>query len=114
MSKASLPTYLRTYRKRAGLSQREVAFLIGTVSSTTVSRHESARRAPSLADALFYEALFGVPASALFPRMYEHARSRLEARAIALLGRLAHEATDETAKRPKQAFLRELVRRVRM
>jgi transcriptional regulator with XRE-family HTH domain len=80
MSKASLHTYLRTYRKRSGLSQKEVAALIDAVSSTTVSRHEASRRGLSLADAFTYEALFGVPASALFPGEYDQARSLIETR----------------------------------
>ena len=35
-----LENYLRTYRRRAGLSQDEMAFLLGTKSGTKVSRYE--------------------------------------------------------------------------
>lgn len=113
MSKASLHTYLRTHRKRSGLSQKEIAALIDAVSSTTVSRHEAARRKLSLADAFTYEALFGVPASALFPGEYDNARAGVEARAIGLLGKLARSGEDTLATRQKRLFLEGLVRRVR-
>jgi transcriptional regulator with XRE-family HTH domain len=113
MLKALLPTYLRTYRKRSGLSQQEVAALISAISSATVSRHEAGNRALSLADAFTYEALFGVPASALFPGEYEKARSRVADRAIGLLGKLARSGKETSAIRQKRLFLEELLRRVR-
>jgi transcriptional regulator with XRE-family HTH domain len=113
MLKALLSTYLRTYRKRSGLSQKEVATLIAAISSTTVSRHEAGNRALSLADAFAYEALFGVPASALFPGEYEKARSRVEAGAIGLLGKLAQAGEETSTIRQKRLFLEALVRRVR-
>ena len=113
MSKASLHTYIRTHRKRSGLSQGEIATLIGAISGTTVSRHEAARRKLSLVDAFTYEALFGVPASALFPGEYERAREGVEARAVGLLGKLAREGKDTSTARQKRLFLEALVRRVR-
>ena len=113
MSKASLHTYLRTHRKRAGLSQREVATLIAAISGTTVSRHEGARRHLSLSDAFTYEVLFGVPPSALFPGEYRRACALIEARALALLKGLADSDKDTRGTRRKRLFLEELVRRVR-
>jgi transcriptional regulator with XRE-family HTH domain len=113
MSKASLQTYLRTHRKRAGLSQREVAMLIAAVSGATVSRHEGARRRLSLTDAFTYEALFGVSPSALFPGEYARARAFIEARALGLLKRLADSGKDTASTIQKRRFLEELVRRVR-
>ena len=61
-----LPNYLRTHRKRAGLSQDEVAFLLGCRSGAKVSRYERLARRLSLETAFAYEALFGVPARELF------------------------------------------------
>lgn len=113
MSKAPLRTYLRTHRKRSGLSQPEVAALIAAVSSTTVSRHESARRKLSVTDALTYEALFGVPVSALFPGEFERVRVLAEARALCLLERLARSAKDTPVTRQKRLFLEGLLRRLR-
>ncbi len=114
MAKQSLQTYLRTYRKRSNLSQDEIAYLVALLFGTTVSRHERSRRIPSLADAFAYEALYGVPASKLFPGEYEKARARLEIRARWLLGRLKQRGKDSPVERQKIAFLEEFLRRVRI
>lgn len=114
MSKAPLTNHFRMHRKRSNLSQREIAFLIAALAGPTVSRHESGHRAPSLADALAYEALFGVSAATLFPREYEKARARVEARAARLLGKLRRGARDNAVIRQRLSFLEELLRRVRM
>lgn len=61
-----LPNYIRTYRKRVGLSQRHVAILIGSSDQTRVSRYELSRRQPSIDVVLALEIILGVPARALF------------------------------------------------
>jgi len=91
-----------------------VAFLIATESGTTISRHETSRRAPSLLDALAYEALFGVPVSALFPGEYEKARSLIEQRAVRLLERLSRSDDQTPVAKQKLQCIERLLRRVRM
>src|SRR3989442_14407584 len=66
MATHKLENYLRTYRKRSGLTQREVAFLVGCRNGAQVSRYEKRRRLPPLRTALACEAAFGVPVSELF------------------------------------------------
>lgn len=83
-----LPHYLLTHRKRAGLSQRELAFLLGTKSGTKVSRHEQAQREPSLRTALAYAAVYRVPVEDLFPGLALAAELRVVGRKQALLLRL--------------------------
>src|SRR5437879_2031593 len=61
MATHKLENYLRTYRKRSGLTQREVAFLVGCRNGAQVSRYEKRRRLPPLRTALACEAAFGVP-----------------------------------------------------
>lgn len=61
-----LPNYLRTYRKRAGLTQDEVAYLLGNESGTQVSRYEHFLRQPSLRTVVAYEVIFGAPAREMF------------------------------------------------
>jgi transcriptional regulator with XRE-family HTH domain len=53
----TLPSYLRTYRKSADLSQNEVALLLGFDGGTKVSRYERFRRHPSLETVGAYEAV---------------------------------------------------------
>jgi transcriptional regulator with XRE-family HTH domain len=113
MSKACLPTYLRTHRKRAGLSQDEVAFLIGAQCGPTVSRHEAGDRTVWLADALAYEALFGAPASALFAGEYRRSSALVEKRAMFLLSKLEREGTDTPADRQKCLFLEAVLQSAR-
>ena len=55
-----LDNYLRTHRNRAGLSQDEVAYLLGCRSGAKVSRYERFTRPPTLQTALAYDAIFGV------------------------------------------------------
>ena len=114
MSKAPLTMHFRTHRKRSNLSREEIAFLIEELSGSTVSRHEAGSRAPSLADALAYEVLFGIPVSALFQGEYERARARTETQAIRLLGKLKRGAKETAVIRQKILFLEDLLRRVRM
>lgn len=113
MSKAPLTTYLRTHRKRSNLSQEEVGLLIAALSGATVSRHEASSREPSLGDGLAYEALFGLPASALFPEQYEKARAQVETRALELLGKLRAAKTHTAVVRQKILFLEALLLRLR-
>src|SRR5437667_302672 len=74
MATPKLENYLRTYRKRSGLTQRDVAFLVGCRNGAQVSRYEKRRRLPPLRTALVYEAAFGVPVSVLFAALREDFR----------------------------------------
>jgi transcriptional regulator with XRE-family HTH domain len=85
----TLSNYLRTFRLRAGLSQEEVAALLGVASGSEVSRHETFRRMPSLATALRYEAIFGIPVRELFSGEYQKVELEVQARAQELADRIA-------------------------
>src|SRR2546421_227517 len=54
MASPRLENYLRTYRKRSGLTQREVAFLLGSKNGAQLSRYEKQRRLPPLRTALAF------------------------------------------------------------
>ena len=84
MSSTSLPNYLRSHRKRLGLSQDEVAFLLGSQSGAKVSRYERFARGASLETALALEAIFQKPASELFGGLYQEIEKQVVARAKAL------------------------------
>lgn len=62
--------YLRTHRRIWGLTQRELAEIIGIVSSVQVSRYENGKRAPRIEIALACQAIFGVAPSIMFPDTY--------------------------------------------
>jgi len=93
-----LDNYLRMYRRRKGLSQDEVAFLLGAETGTLVSRYERGRRRPSLETALAYEAAFGVPARELFGGIFQSVERDVTKRASRLARKLS-----AAAPRPQSA-----------
>jgi transcriptional regulator with XRE-family HTH domain len=61
-----LKNYLRSHRRRVGLSQSEVAFLLGTYEGGRVSRYEKGHRIPTLRTALAIAVVFGASLGNLF------------------------------------------------
>src|SRR5437016_1624620 len=59
--------YLRSYRLRWGLSQGELANLLGWRGAEVVSRIEQKQRPPTLKLVIACFILFGAPAAELFP-----------------------------------------------
>src|ERR1019366_3407404 len=84
MSSRKLKNYLRAHRKRSGLSQSEVALLVGSQTGACVSRHERFRRQPTLQTALAYEIIFGTAARDLFPGLFADVQKVTLARANTL------------------------------
>lgn len=72
--------YLRTHRKRSGLSQREIAQLLGYPDEHQVSRHERSISAPPVVIALGYEIIFRVPIADLFSDLHRAIEQDIEAR----------------------------------
>lgn len=107
MSERRLPHYVRHHRKRVGLSQDELAALLGAKCGTKVSRYERFSREPSLVTAFAYQVLFGVPASELLAGTFGRVREATLARAATLLDRL--KAEPRSASHPgRRAWLRQL------
>jgi transcriptional regulator with XRE-family HTH domain len=84
-----LHNYLRTHRKRTGLSQDEVAFLLGCRHGTKVSRYERNNRQPGLETALAYEVLLGTPVRELFVGIFEKVEAITLRRARVLARKLS-------------------------
>jgi transcriptional regulator with XRE-family HTH domain len=66
MTQEVLGNYLRAHRRRFGLSQRQLAMLVGYENGRAVGRHELSQDAPPLLGALGYEVVFEVPVGQLF------------------------------------------------
>ncbi len=64
-----LPTYLRTFRIRWGLTQREFAHLLGIKSGAHVSRLERGMRRPTAATILASVIIFGTKSADVFPEV---------------------------------------------
>jgi len=73
-----LDNYLRTHRKNSGLSQQEVAVVVGCCTGAMVSRHERSHHLPPLRRAIAYEALFGVPISDIFAGLSDRVEKEIE------------------------------------
>jgi transcriptional regulator with XRE-family HTH domain len=94
-----LPNYLRASRKQAGLSQDDLAFLLGCGSGTKVSRYELFRRQPGLATVFALESIFRKPARELFAGLYEDAEQETAKRARRLIQRLNTHRDDPQLRR---------------
>jgi transcriptional regulator with XRE-family HTH domain len=95
---SKLDNYLRTYRRRAAISQDEMAFLLGAHDGTKVSRYEHFARTPGLETALAYEAIFGIPTRELFAGVYQRAERNAHRRARLLQKRIGPLASERIAK----------------
>lgn len=84
MTKPQIRYVLRAHRRSAGLSQKEVATLLGLESAAHVCHIEQGRRDPSFLTALAYAALFGAPLGELFPQTAQQAIEGLTKQAGAL------------------------------
>ena len=100
MDDLELTSNLRSLRRRAGFSQRDLAELIGYLSGDQVSRHERADSLPSLMAAFSYEIVFRIPVAELFPGVYETVKLEIEER----LASLERELERSTAKGRKAPF----------
>jgi transcriptional regulator with XRE-family HTH domain len=103
-------SFVRAYRRRWGLTQAELAQLLGITASTSVSRMERSMRQPTSSILIACSILFGVPATELFAWMYESAEEAVAAAAKDLCDALEGE-TGERARR-KREFLKAVLVRV--
>lgn len=107
MSHPHIPL-LRTHRRRAGLLQRDVAFLLGSTYATKVGRHERGQRVPGVQSLVAYEILFGIGLQHMLGDRYAQIEASVRSRARTLLQRV--EALDRAAQRPTvKAFLRGVI-----
>ena len=83
-----LDNYLRSYRKRSGYSQEDLAYLLGAEGGARICNYERNGRQPSLDTALAYEAVFGVAPRDLFAGRFAKARTAVRRRAAFLRRRL--------------------------
>ena len=101
---APLQNYLKTYRKRGGLTQDEMAYLLGCQDGAKVSRYERLHRQPNLETALGCQVVFGVPAHELFPGMYKQVEQNIIPRAQLLSKQVTHGTPDPYTNRKIEAL----------
>lgn len=101
------PCPLRTYRRTWGLTQKELADLLGFESRTQVSRIEHGKRVPGLEIALACTTLFGVSLGELFPQLAVEVEENLRKK-IARLQEGSPQRTDPHESRKRELFDRAL------
>ena len=89
-----LHNYVRTYRRRHGFSQTEIAVLLGAHSKAMISRYEAATRLPAVKTVWAFEVVFGQPAQELFAGHYRPVDMAVRARARRLLKKLTADAAE--------------------
>ena len=102
-----LVNYLRAQRKRVGLSQRELAFLLGYASEDAISKHELFQSVPPLIMAFGYQAIFRVPISDLFAGLREAVESAIENQIAEFENKLSDQV-GKTKTKPSTADLQKL------
>lgn len=73
MANSSLryPNRIKQLRREKGLTQRELARLMGYQSISSLSHMEAGRKLPSLRTAMKLEAAFQRPIRDIYPRLFE-------------------------------------------
>lgn len=97
MTLEQIANYLRTHRKKSGLSQRELASILGFLTEIQVSRHERSITIPGLLIALAYEVVFCVPIAEMFPGLHGTVETNIEERLAELEAGL-HQSTAKGRK----------------
>lgn len=105
MARSKLQQYLKTYRRRYGLSQRDLAYLLGCESPAKAARYENGDRVPTLKTVLAYEYIFKVPVTELFAGIYQEVEKEIPKRAAQLHSKLEEAPSNRKTKR-KMDFLR--------
>ena len=108
--KKKLDCYLRSYRRRWGLTQDELAKLLGCKTGAVISRLERDGRQPSLETAYALEVIFGTAPIELFPGLH----ARVNKSVIARMRDLYDELQGDSSKaiRLKLDFFEEVFSRM--
>ena len=62
--------YLKSYRKALGLTQRELSFLIGQPTTSSISKFESGACLPDLKTTIYFKILYDCSLVKLWPAHY--------------------------------------------
>lgn len=79
-TKIKLKHELRRARMRAGLEQKQVAYLLDCPTTEQISRYETGKRVPSLATAIKLGMIYSTPLSILLRPLFERAIAEINER----------------------------------
>jgi transcriptional regulator with XRE-family HTH domain len=81
------PNELFFYRRRARLSQKQAAHVLGLRDTSMISRYEHGRSLPPLLMALKLEILYRIPVAFLYAELYRGLKEEVRAEEHKLAGR---------------------------
>lgn len=111
MHSEPLPNYIKMFRRRTGLSQNEVAALLGAKDGRNFSTYERGLHVPKLETILALEVIFDAKAAAIFAGLAFAAERLTKRQAAAVLERLGDDANNP-ALALKVASLRRIAGKV--
>lgn len=74
----NLPDYFKTQRKLYGLTQKELAYLLGYMNGEAISRIERRKREPTLRIVIAYTIIFAISPKELIPGIYQEIEKSIE------------------------------------
>ena len=80
MGQKAIPNNLWTYRKKNGLSQKQVAFLLGHKTASQLSRYEKGIKLPGLINTLKLEIIYRTPVSFIFYEHYQRLKNEIRSK----------------------------------
>jgi transcriptional regulator with XRE-family HTH domain len=80
MTPESSASRLRALRRRSGLSQKDLAEILGFANEKQISRHELSDTVPNLLTAFAYEVIFRTPPAEIFSGFYRSVEAGIEER----------------------------------
>jgi transcriptional regulator with XRE-family HTH domain len=102
--------YLRTHRKRSGLRQDDIAFLLDLNGGYGISRYERLERIPSLDTAFGMQVLFDTLPHELYPGLYAKVERITRRRIRTLIRNLERESSGANTTFQRE-FLMEVITR---
>jgi transcriptional regulator with XRE-family HTH domain len=103
-------SYLRALRRRCGLTQKELAYLIGADTGSVISRVEGLKRLTSTGATLAIALVFNTTPSELFPTTFAEMREDVHRRVTDLYEEL--QGNPSATTRAKLDFLEQVLERV--
>lgn len=100
-----ITNHLKAARRKGGLTQADLAQLLGIDGASTISRYEAGHFLPSLPAAFALQAIFDLALPDLFPLPYAQIESATM-RAAVPLARAAERRTGPTAAKRRRLFAR--------
>jgi transcriptional regulator with XRE-family HTH domain len=113
MGNQPLPQYLRMHRRRAALTQPELASLLGFATRSKVVAYERGPVQRSARDLLAYAIVFNTHLGEMFEGAHRATYKQIGRRASKLLDRVVHTHEPSPQFDRKLLFLRDLIDRIR-